>query len=422
MANLKKRGWFFSVQFRWDGKQYIKPLRLEDETEAERVKASVEVAIEGLKRGRFPKASRLLADGHDIRDIIFPSEKTAHLLEDDVVADDGNPLRVSQLAEDYVKHLAIEASDGHRRRVESKLRHLTNITDDARVSTLNADGLDEYIKRRRKSRAKPDTLKGEIATTRAMLNWAVQTRRIDKLPVERFPNVKTSGGHPFLFKADIDRMIGEQTLTKREIADLGRRMVLNSQDVDELAQLAERESPQLVLPLRLVATTGIRRGELVQLRKSDFDPKTGRLTVRSGKGPRSMSETSRSIDVHKSVLPLLREHHRSLSKRSKWLFPQFDPTKTSKSSVAIEDRRAERAARLLTTLLTGSDFELLRGWHALRHSFITICVWRGMTFEQISQWTGHIERETQRRYTHYSGEASRKLMDDLPFVFSENSE
>ena len=42
-----------------------------------------------------------------------------------------------------------------------------------------------------------------------------------------------------------------------------------------------------------------------------------------------------------------------------------------------------------------------------------------MTFEQISQWTGHIERETQRRYTHYSGEASRRLMNDLPFEFAE---
>ena len=422
MASLKKRGRYFSVLFYWEGEQVTKPLRLENQDEAERVRQRVELALDGLRRGRFPKASRLLAAGHDIRDIIFPSEKTAHLLDDDVSADDGNPLRVSQLAEDYVKHLAVETSDGHRRRVESKLRHLTKITDDARVTTLSADGFDEYIKRRRKSRVMPDTLKGEIATIRAMLNWAVQTRRIDKLPVERFPNVKTSGGDPFLFKADIERIISEQSRTRKEIADLGRRMVLNSQDVDELARLAEKEIPQLVLPLRLVATTGIRRGEMVQLQKSDFDPKTGRLTVRSGKGPRSKSETTRSIDVHKSILPILRNHHRSLPKRGKWLFPQFDPTKESKSFAPIENRRAERAARLLTTLLTGSDFELLRGWHALRHSFITICVWRGMTFEQISQWTGHIELETQRRYTHYSGEASRQLMDELPFAFSENSE
>jgi len=89
VASLKKRGRFFSVQFWWDGKQYIKPLRLEDETEALRIKGNVEAAIDGLKHGRFPRASRLLDEGYDIRDIIFPNETTAHLLDGDVAADDG---------------------------------------------------------------------------------------------------------------------------------------------------------------------------------------------------------------------------------------------------------------------------------------------------------------------------------------------
>ena len=117
MANLKKRGRFYSVQFWWNRKQCIKPLQIENEADAEKIKQRVESALDGLKRGRFPNASRLLDDGHDILDIIFPNEKTAHLLEGQASADDGNPLKVSQLVEDYLKHLTIHASDGHRRRV-----------------------------------------------------------------------------------------------------------------------------------------------------------------------------------------------------------------------------------------------------------------------------------------------------------------
>ena len=418
MANLKKRGRYFSVQFYWNGKQRIRPLQIEDRTEAERVKAKVNSALQGLRRGRFPAASRLLDDGHDILDIIFPNEKTAHLLETSVATDDGNPLRVSQLVEDYLKHLAIHASDGHRRRVHSKLKHLINIMDDRRVTALNEDAFDHYITERRKMKVKPDTIKGEITSFKAMLNWAVETDRADKLPVRKFPTIKTDGSDPFLFKADIERMIADGHLTKKRIAELGKRMVLNPEDIEKLIKLAEENEPALVLPLKLVATTGMRRSELVRLQKSDFDPVTGQLIVRSGKGSRTKRMTTRVLHIHASVLPMLVEHHRSLPTREKWLFPQFSATKKRDSDRPVEDLRAERAARLLTDLLSGTEFELLGGWHALRHGFITICVWRDRTFEQISQWTGHIERETQKRYTHYSGEASKKLMDDLPFDFS----
>ena len=93
MATIRQRGRYFSIQFRWQRKLKIKPLRIGDRADAERIKDKVESALDGLKHGRFPTASRLLADGHDILDILFPNEKTAHLLEGNVAADDGNPLQ-----------------------------------------------------------------------------------------------------------------------------------------------------------------------------------------------------------------------------------------------------------------------------------------------------------------------------------------
>ena len=231
MASLKKRGRFFSVQWWWNERQYIKPLRMEDASEAERIRSRTEAAIDGLKHGRYPKASRLMNEGHDIRDIIFATEKTAHLLRGEAHVDDGNPLTVNQLKDEYVRHLEINESDAHYRRVKSKLGHIADIADGRRVTTLDRQMIDAYVARRRQAKAKPQTIKGELATVRAMLNWASETNRIEQNPIKKLPTIKTSGLDPFLFKDDIDRMIADSNLTKKKLADLGRRMVLAPIDV-----------------------------------------------------------------------------------------------------------------------------------------------------------------------------------------------
>ena len=40
--------------------------------------------------------------------------------------------------------------------------------------------------------------------------------------------------------------------------------------------------------------------------------------------------------------------------------------------------------------VAGTEFELMSGWHCLRHSFISICVARGIDWPQIAEWVGHV--------------------------------
>ncbi|MHC4090064.1 MAG: tyrosine-type recombinase/integrase [Planctomycetota bacterium] len=424
MANLKKRGDYWSVEWWWQGKRRIKSLRIkiQDKPRAERIRVKVEQALLKLRRGLFPKASKLLNEGYDITDVLFPHGPTAHLLDKEVAVEDDNPLTVSDLATQYVEHLRKNQTDLHARSVKSRISHLVaEAGDGRRVTTLDRRSIDQLIEQRRKEGAGDTTISNELTSIKAMLQWAADTELIDSSPIRSWPSVKTGAADPFLTKADIEEMIAQGNLAKEEVADLGQRMILTPPDIDRLITLAKAGNPDLVLPLMLVSTTGIRRGEMVRVRKQDFDSRSGRLTVRSRKGSRRQTATTRTIDVHASVLPLLRQHHRRLKKGS-LLFPVFDVGKSKRSRASsrpIEDRRADRAGRLMRQLIQGTEFELLGGWHALRHSFISICVWKGFTFQQISQWSGHIEPETQRRYTHYVGEASKALMDTLPFAFSE---
>jgi integrase len=50
--------------------------------------------------------------------------------------------------------------------------------------------------------------------------------------------------------------------------------------------------------------------------------------------------------------------------------------------------------------LAGSRWEVMRGWHVLRHSFISCCAAAGGDQRLIDEWVGHTTGEMRRRYRH----------------------
>ena len=50
--------------------------------------------------------------------------------------------------------------------------------------------------------------------------------------------------------------------------------------------------------------------------------------------------------------------------------------------------------------LKGSPWEVLRGWHTLRHSFVSACASKGLDLRMLQEWCGHMSPEIQRRYLH----------------------
>ncbi len=71
----------------------------------------------------------------------------------------------------------------------------------------------------------------------------------------------------------------------------------------------------------------------------------------------------------------------------------------------------------MNKLVEGTEFELMNGWHCLRHSFISICVAKGLTWEQIRGWVGHVSPETTKLYTHFNLVDSKKRMESLEIRF-----
>jgi integrase len=88
-----------------------------------------------------------------------------------------------------------------------------------------------------------------------------------------------------------------------------------------------------------------------------------------------------------------------------------------KRKLSVERLQTERAHRLLGKLVRKTEFELMNGWHCLRHSFISICVARGWSWQQIAEYVGHVSPETTRLYTHFNLEESRKRIESLAIKF-----
>ncbi len=91
--------------------------------------------------------------------------------------------------------------------------------------------------------------------------------------------------------------------------------------------------------------------------------------------------------------------------------------KKGKSKRTAEQRRGDKADRLFEKLVKGTDFERLDGYHAPRHSFISILVAQGKTWNQIAGIVGHTDQRTTQRHIHFMPKDKRETANSIPFEF-----
>src|SRR5205807_67294 len=82
---------------------------------------------------------------------------------------------------------------------------------------------------------------------------------------------------------------------------------------------------------------------------------------------------------------------------------------TLKGRLATVRRRDQPAQAAITKdeahdhfgrTLAGGKWQVLKGWHVLRHSFISNCAAKGVDQRLIDDWVGHTTEEMRKRYRH----------------------
>ena len=296
MAFLRKRA-SGNYGLPWKGKTYIKGLGTKNLAEAEQIKRDAVDQLARIRSGESALASKLLADGHSIVDVLFGSEKIGHLIASPT---DDSPLTLSEPKAAFTDNLkATGRTEGHVEGTRTHLDHFIRVFGDARVMSLtdadmaafqNKRGKEKVAKKavakktaaKKKSRKKEKkkkpvskrlisrgTIRSDFKSLRSAVNWAM-TRKPPLLVECPFtiPKITDTTVKPFLPTDEIERLVDATPEDDR--GSLLARWLLDLKEINELIKVTGKEMPEMLLPMQLVCSTGMRRIQLVRLKPSDY--------------------------------------------------------------------------------------------------------------------------------------------------------
>jgi len=180
-------------------------------------------------------------------------------------------------------------------------------------------------------------------------------------------------------------------ITKRRLRELWDGLFMNPDEVSEVLAYAKgRTATPWLYPFLVVAAhTGARRSELFRSRIEDFDFEARLVLLREKKRSQS-NETHRTVDMTEFVAEVMKEYFAAKH-------PGGEASFATEPNVQINDPRAWRAFR---TAVTGCKWEVLRGFHAFRHSFASNLAAAGIDSRVICELMGHQTAEMEARYRH----------------------
>ena len=319
--------------------------------------------------------------------------------------------------------------------VDIHLRHMQkSLGASFRLEDLTVVDLQRHIDRRRqkKHRGKPlspVTLKKEVASFRAAWNWAATIGLLSRpFPGKGLVYPKRDEKPPFRTWQEIERCVTRSGLTAEEEAALWECLFLTQAELTELLAFVQTNAVHgWVYPaVAFAAHTGARRSEICRIRLQDLDLEGETVLIHEKKRMKG-TRTTRRVPLSPFLQQVLQDwltthpggqclfcqrdlvaRSRTRSPRTGYLGQKFRPTTflARMRSVRLRQRPGLRpltkdeANDHLKRTLAGSKWHVLRGWHVLRHSFISICASRGVDQRLIDSWVGHQTEEMRKRYRH----------------------
>lgn len=378
MASLQKKGDSWYCQFMYQRQRHTFTVGKVEETEANATAAKIDYILMRIRQ-------RLLEvpAGMDIITFIEHDGKPPA-----VVVEKPKSALFSEFRQRYIDTFsngAIETNTLYTAKIH--LNHLAEtLGDKFALDQLAHADLQRHIDRRRKDEVASATIKKEIDSFRAAWNWAcrmgiahgsfpsaglVYPKGDDKLPFMTMEEIERrirAGGNP-------DELWECLYLTDTEISDL----------LDHVQN--RRISPWIYPAFVVAAHAGARRSEIMRARPEDVDLASGAITLREKKRVKGR-RTTRRVPLSKRLSLAL----------TAWLAEHgpatflFGPGARMLSPQSVT-KGFERAVK-------NSKMKSMRGWHVLRHSFISALASRGVDQRLIDDFVGHQTEEQRRRYRH----------------------
>ncbi len=397
MASLQKKEESWHCQFRYQKQRRTWVLGPVEEIEAKAVKAKVEYILMRLKQ-------RLLdvPAGMDIVDFLACDGKPpppAPAAEESL-PEERKPVLFSEFRDAYLKTYGNGAIEKNTlNTAKTHLRHFAETLGDTfSMEGLTLGHLQRHVDRRQANVASA-TIEKEIDSFRAAWNWACRMG----MTKGAFPNAglvypKSDEKPPFMTFEEIERHIkaGASADALWECLYLTHAEIAELLDHVERRRIARWIYPAFVF----TAHTGARRSEMMRARPGDVDLAGGEVTIREKKRARGR-RTTRRVPLTKRLAEAL----------AAWL-PQ-NQGNTFLFGLYTRMRGSQTVQKAFHRALKGSKWHMLRGWHVLRHSFISALASRGVDQRLIDDFAGHQTEEQRRRYRHLYPSVQQKAIQDV---------
>jgi integrase len=378
MASIQKKGDAWYCQFLYRRQRHTFAVGEVDEAEARAVAAKVGYLLMRLKQNLLD-----IPAGCDIVTFVRfdgnPPTDKPHLIAKEHTFEE-----VSDQFLQTFSNGAIEANTLCTARI-----HLNHATETlGKTFPLNAlthADLQRHITRRTsgETAVAPVTVKKEIDTFRAAWNWASRTGMVTvDFPGSGLVYPKADERLPFMTWKEIDRRLA----AGGDPDTLWECLYLTAAEIAELLQFVRTlRAPPWVFPaLLFVAHTGCRRSEMIRARTEDVND--GVVTIREKKRVKGR-RSSRRVPLSTELAATLR----------KWL-------KTRKGQpylFGIDGMLSvQTTQKAFVRVLKGSKWTVLKGWHVLRHSFISALASRNIDQRMIDEFVGHQSDAMRVRYRH----------------------
>lgn len=266
---------------------------------------------------------------------------------------------------------------------------------DKRLDSVTAWQFDKWKSHRLKSGLKATTVNRELAALRSALTKAVEWDHVADHPMRKVKQAKVEDDHRVRYLTDGEETRLRQVLLTREDAVKAARESHRRWQVDRgltpAPPIAANDFSEHIRPMILLAiNTGLRRGEMFKLRRSDIDLENQQLKVRAAA---AKSGKSRHIPLNaeafETVTRWMRQHPGGT--QDDLVFPGKD----GKPMTNIDSswHTVSKAAGL-------KDFR----WHDLRHHFASRLVMSGVDLNTVRELLGHADLKMTLRYAHLAPE------------------